>query len=522
MRISDTKKDNTNVPNIPIDVILDGSNLCFSIKNNKLEYIHTNKSFGILFDLKNLPKSDFDLFLPEIAYECGHDDNLVFTSLVSSENERVLISKSGAQVVANISRSTVKYNGETYLLSIVQDITQAKQEKQFGAYKQVLTEPEVFEKILNRFSNLIFTSETREEVFKRVGALCLDILDLKDLSIFKADNKNNLLRQVVYVERGTDIKYDESGEKFFKISMDKGIVGKCATELKTIIVEDTSIHPDYVADKLQNRSEISVPIIYEQKLLGVLDSESSLLNKYNDKIRRTLEGIASLLAIKLNELSNLEVLEANNTKLTSLIKGNPAAIAMLDTDFKYIEVSERWIRDFTRNNSNELIGKNHFKLNPRIPMRWKNGIEKALKGHSKQINKEAYRHPNGETSYFTGKVSPWYTTNNRIGGVIIMAENVTNAVKNDLKLSQTSIELKEVRKFGQLFNWEFKLDSGSIRWYQINDDTKNKPIIHRFDEIFDFIDPVFHAEIKSSLKKAIEQSGSFSFIHTFEYQDEKF
>ncbi|MDB9882916.1 PAS domain S-box protein [Bacteroidia bacterium] len=330
------------------------------------------------------------------------------------------------------------------------------------------------------------------------------------------------MRQVILVERGTDIKYDESREKFFNISMDKGIVGKCATELKTFLVNDTSIHPDYVADKLENKSEISVPIIYEQKLIGVLDSESSLPNSYNDKIRRTLEGIASLLAIKLNELSNLDVLEANNAKLTSLIKGNPAAIAMLDTGFNYIEVSERWVRDFTRNSSNNLIGRNHFDLNPRILMRWKNGIEKALRGNSKEIIKEAYRHFNGKTSYFTGKVSPWYTFNNQIGGVIIMAENVTNAVKNDLKLSQTSLELNEVRKFGQMFNWEFKLETGSITWYHNNDDIKNEEIVHKLDEIFEFIEPECHAEIKSGFQKAIEQRGRFYFIHPFQYQGEKF
>ncbi|MDB9882917.1 hypothetical protein OAD66_07275 [Bacteroidia bacterium] len=76
MRVPNTIKDNTNITSIPIDVILDGSNLCFSLKINKLEYVHTSKSFDTLFDIKNLPKSDFNLFIPEIAYECGHDDTL--------------------------------------------------------------------------------------------------------------------------------------------------------------------------------------------------------------------------------------------------------------------------------------------------------------------------------------------------------------------------------------------------------------------------------------------------------------
>ena len=65
-----------------------------------------------------------------------------------------------------------------------------------------------------------------------------------------------------------------------KISFQKGIVGKVARLKKGRIVNDTSQDEDYIVDIIPKYSEITVPIIVNNKLIGILDSEHPEKNYY--------------------------------------------------------------------------------------------------------------------------------------------------------------------------------------------------------------------------------------------------
>lgn len=374
-----------NVLHLPILDILENSGICYSIKNSKSEYISYNSAFVALLGIQKTFVTDFDILMPEIAYEITHEDSLIFTSNLPDEQDRVLISVEGTEVVVRISRSVVEHNGEQLLVSILKDITKKSQEAQFEAYKQVLTEPEVFEKMLNRFSTLIFGSDSTQEIFEGVGNLCLELLNLEDLSIFLADHKNKILKQTLIVEKGQKLQYDADGGSFITLPLNKGIVGRCATTLETISVDNVALDMDYVADQIVCKSEIAVPIVFRNHLIGVLDSESSHLARYDNKIQSVLEGIASLLAIKLNELDKVKELESKNNELKSLIQGHPAGVAMLDREGNFITVSKRWMTQFTKKSKADLQGVNLFSLYPNLPIRWVKIIENAQKGEATTV-----------------------------------------------------------------------------------------------------------------------------------------
>ncbi|PCJ67339.1 MAG: hypothetical protein COA58_03190 [Bacteroidetes bacterium] len=515
---------NSALINLPILDILEQSGLCYTIKNSKLEYLISNAGFKTLFNIEGDFKNDFDIFLPEIAYDMGHEDNLLFTSQVADENSRVLISTTGVEVIVNVSRSIVQVDNESVLVTILKDITKKSQEEQFDAYKQVLTEPEVFEKMLNRFSNIIFSSNNKREIFEGVGNLCLDLLDLEDLSIFLIEHQYEVLKQTVIVKRGQEIQFEDKNKRFITVPLSRGITGRCARTKETILVDDVSLDPDYIFDSKPCKSELAVPIVYKDKLIGVIDSESSINGRYTDKIKRTLEGIASLLAIKLNELKNYEELSAKNVELKSLIKDNPVAIAMLDNEGNYIEVSKKWISQFVKNNEHEIIGKNHFELNPNIPLRWKRLINQAFAGEAVELVNESYERKNGNVVVYTAKVNPWFTAKNRIGGVVIMADDITEQVQTKMKLLESTEELTKARKYGRLFNWQFDLETGLLKW------DNNSALFPGFeadteyslDSVFKFIDKEYHADFNRVISEALDKGGSYSFIHPFTINDTKY
>lgn len=83
----------------------------------------------------------------------------------------------------------------------------------------------------------------------------------------------------------------------------EGIVSRAIRDRKTQIVGDVTRDPDYYLDpEWRNRgqkSEIAVPLLYEERPIGVVALESSRANAFNEYHARLLESLANHLSIAL-------------------------------------------------------------------------------------------------------------------------------------------------------------------------------------------------------------------------------
>lgn len=79
-----------------------------------------------------------------------------------------------------------------------------------------------------------------------------------------------------------------------RIALGKGVCGTAAVERKTIIVPDVDAFPGHIACDGASRSEIVIPLMKGQKLLGVLDLDSPRLGRFNEVDARGLERLASV------------------------------------------------------------------------------------------------------------------------------------------------------------------------------------------------------------------------------------
>ena len=86
-----------------------------------------------------------------------------------------------------------------------------------------------------------------------------------------------------------------------KISFQKGIVGKVARLKKGRIVNDTSQDEDYIVDIIPKYSEITVPIIVNNKLIGILDSEHPEKNYYKKFQLEFLQQICAMIGLRLEK-----------------------------------------------------------------------------------------------------------------------------------------------------------------------------------------------------------------------------
>lgn len=79
------------------------------------------------------------------------------------------------------------------------------------------------------------------------------------------------------------------------IEIGKGVCGQAAKFRKTIIVPDVHQFPGHIFCDVDSKSEIVIPLIKENKLLGVLDLDSTEFNSFNEEDKFYLEKICKFL-----------------------------------------------------------------------------------------------------------------------------------------------------------------------------------------------------------------------------------
>jgi len=79
-----------------------------------------------------------------------------------------------------------------------------------------------------------------------------------------------------------------------RIEMGRGVCGTAASRRQTVIVPDVETFPGHIACDAASRSEIVVPLIAGERLIGVLDLDSPVTGRFDDADARGLEALAAL------------------------------------------------------------------------------------------------------------------------------------------------------------------------------------------------------------------------------------
>lgn len=84
-----------------------------------------------------------------------------------------------------------------------------------------------------------------------------------------------------------------------RIRFGRGVCGTAWAQGRTIVVEDVEKFPGHIACSSASRSEIVVPIFKGDKIIGVLDIDSSETSTFDDTDARYLEEAMAILGAKL-------------------------------------------------------------------------------------------------------------------------------------------------------------------------------------------------------------------------------
>jgi sigma-B regulation protein RsbU (phosphoserine phosphatase) len=81
-----------------------------------------------------------------------------------------------------------------------------------------------------------------------------------------------------------------------RVPIDTGITGWVATHRKLLRVDDVTKDPRYIAVSTNTRSELAIPLLYRNELLGVLNVESEQTAAYSENDEEMLGTLAGSLA----------------------------------------------------------------------------------------------------------------------------------------------------------------------------------------------------------------------------------
>jgi ligand-binding sensor domain-containing protein/putative methionine-R-sulfoxide reductase with GAF domain len=150
---------------------------------------------------------------------------------------------------------------------------------------------------INYFASSINEQQSVDNILWDVARNCIGRLQFEDCVIYLLDEERNELVQKA--------AHGPKSPKQFEIArpigipVGRGIVGAVALSGKAEIIADTSKDARYIVDDERRNSEISVPLISDGKVLGVIDCEHSKKGFFTQKHLSILTTIASLCANKV-------------------------------------------------------------------------------------------------------------------------------------------------------------------------------------------------------------------------------
>lgn len=157
--------------------------------------------------------------------------------------------------------------------------------------------------ILNQFAISLLQQKSLDDLLWSMAANLGEVLGFEDCVIYLKQD-DDLVQKAAYGVKNPDTREIKNE---IVIKSGEGIVGSAAQYARTEYVADLSRDARYIPDEFSGLSELAVPLISEGKVIGVLDSESSKINGFDQHDIEMLESLANIASPRIaTALAHLE------------------------------------------------------------------------------------------------------------------------------------------------------------------------------------------------------------------------
>lgn len=143
-----------------------------------------------------------------------------------------------------------------------------------------------------------------------------------------------------------------------RLSMGQGMVGWCAQHSKTLLSNDVAADEHYInfyPDRISTRSELSVPLRVEGKVIGVLDIQSPSLDAFDQNDIQVMETLADQVAIGLENVHLLTEVRQQLQRVNALHIIDQTIASSTNRRFVLNIILEQAMREFQADASDFLL-----------------------------------------------------------------------------------------------------------------------------------------------------------------------
>lgn len=309
-----------------------------------------NNAAVILLDFEN-EKVDFnvsEMVFPNDIEKVSKSFKKLIDKGVLTDFEISIRTYKEENKLVHINASIIYDNGVPVAAQgIIRDITAVRE-------KELVVEVinDIAQSILGKFDIYEIAYQITEKIAK--------YLKSEDCVIYLYHESDNTLEQIsAYGE-----KLDKNKQIVNKIVLKEGlgIVGSVAKSGKPEIVNNTDLDKRYVKDIVARKSEITIPIMIGDKVLGIIDSEHEEKNFFTRKHLNMLMSIASIVALQLKSAIDLrerrvieEKLIDSENRLSTLILNLDSAVLLEDEHRKIVVTNKKFCEFFNIPASPEMM-----------------------------------------------------------------------------------------------------------------------------------------------------------------------
>jgi sigma-B regulation protein RsbU (phosphoserine phosphatase) len=309
-----------------------------------------------------------------IAYSVGYPDDVVARSLkigqglvgtAAAEAQPILVNDvhadpryvevvpgSNAELVVPLRRKGRVIGALNLLSDTVGQFTGTDEAvlRQFAAHVAVAIEnARLFEHARDYTTTLETLSEivrefgailNLDELLTRIASLTRRLIDYRTFGILLVNEKTQELEVKVAVRYGEKVELP-------RVKIGSGLVGYAALHKEPVLVPDVSVDSRYIKVVDDVRSELVIPLLVQDRCIGVFDLEASELNAFTKRHAEILSLLASQAAVAIENARLYETILANELRMEKELRfAQRVQAALLPADLpkrlKGVDVAARF------------------------------------------------------------------------------------------------------------------------------------------------------------------------------------
>ncbi len=181
--------------------------------------------------------------------------------------------------------------------------------------------------LLNEIARELTSILNLDALFNRIAELLSRLIDYQMFSILLLDPSGEKL------QHRFSLRFRESIHLKHEVPLGQGLVGYAAQQKQAVLVPDVNKDPRYIKLNPETRSELAVPLIYKDNVIGVLDLEHTRRGFFTEDHKRAITTLAAQIAIAIENARLYEEIARQEKRLErDLAHGAGTAIPAIASD----------------------------------------------------------------------------------------------------------------------------------------------------------------------------------------------